>query len=537
MRRMLFAAIALLALFTPTTQAAEPTVFVRLQSVKELLGKAKYFAKLADQEEIASQFLGIVEAMDGPKGIEGVDTGRPIGFTTTLETAGPLNPILLMIPVADEKDFVGLLAKFTAAPKKDKDGIYPVELPGVPVPVFMKVAQKYAFVTIQDREYLADDKLPDAAKLLAGAPESVASMHFRFDRLPKDIRDLVIGQVENQAAAAKEKKQDGESEAVRKFRLQATDYSVESLKMLLTEGKELALDFTIDPKADDIQMAAKLTATPGTELAKALTAATKSESAILGALPAADAVARFGLNVGLPSSLRKNLDTLVDDGIQKVVDDITDANAAPLAEKLLKALAPTLKSGVLDGGVALYGPDADKKYTLVLAGKVVKGGEVEKTVKSIVGDLPPQIQDAFAFDVEKKDGVTLHEVKIGDHLDAKGQEMFGPSSLWLGTSEGRLLVGIGPGAKSHIQRIAAAGPKSASVMTGEVSVASIVPLTDPANADKMRAAMKKVFGGDPKGADRVTLTMEGGEGVTLTLKAKGKLVTLGAATQKALSNE
>ena len=79
---------------------AGPTVVVRLQSIDQLLDNVKYLVKLADREEEAKQIEGLVKSMAGPKGIQGIDTKRPIGMYGKVGAAGIDSTVVVLIPVA-----------------------------------------------------------------------------------------------------------------------------------------------------------------------------------------------------------------------------------------------------------------------------------------------------------------------------------------------------------------------------------------------------------------------------------------------------
>src|SRR6266540_2348012 len=86
MRTRCVAFVALLALaFAPAPlrsaddQAKTPTVIVRVQSLDGLIADARYLATLAGQGELATQAEGVLKTYIGEKGIEGIDTKRPMG--------------------------------------------------------------------------------------------------------------------------------------------------------------------------------------------------------------------------------------------------------------------------------------------------------------------------------------------------------------------------------------------------------------------------------------------------------------------------
>src|SRR5205823_6294284 len=114
----------------------EPTVLVRLKSLDGLIADARYLVEMAGKEEEAKQAEGFLKAFTGPKGLEGIDTTRPIALYGYLKAEAPESPFALMLPVADEKALLDLLERQGYKRKKGEDDIYEVALPNSPLPAF-----------------------------------------------------------------------------------------------------------------------------------------------------------------------------------------------------------------------------------------------------------------------------------------------------------------------------------------------------------------------------------------------------------------
>src|SRR6266436_5861951 len=82
-----------------------PAFTLQIRSLDRVLEDVKYLAGLAGKEEEAKQLDGLVKARMGPKGLEGVDTKRPLGMYSILRR----NVNIALIPIADDKAFLGLL--------------------------------------------------------------------------------------------------------------------------------------------------------------------------------------------------------------------------------------------------------------------------------------------------------------------------------------------------------------------------------------------------------------------------------------------
>src|SRR5262245_1352126 len=125
-RRFCFVALLGLAA-VPAAHAADttPTLVVRVRSIDGLLGDVKHLADLAGREANAKAFDAQIKKML-PKGFAGIDTKRPLGFYGIVDPDGNLKDIsgALLVPVADEKAFLGLLESLKLKAQKEDDGTY-----------------------------------------------------------------------------------------------------------------------------------------------------------------------------------------------------------------------------------------------------------------------------------------------------------------------------------------------------------------------------------------------------------------------------
>src|SRR5439155_14596642 len=106
---------------------------------------------------------------------------------------------------------------------KGPDDVYSVNAPNVQVPIFFRIANKYAYVTVMDKGNIAKDKLPAPEKVLPADDAGVASFVLRLDQIPENLKQLALTQMELQFANEKEKKNPGETEAQYKVRAEVME--------------------------------------------------------------------------------------------------------------------------------------------------------------------------------------------------------------------------------------------------------------------------------------------------------------------------
>lgn len=503
---------------------AEPTVELRLRSVNDLIDKAEYIAGLAGQEEAIKQARELLKQLseDG-KGIEGIDPKRPFGLTATLTGDVVSSPLTVMIPIADQERFLKLLKdRLEITPEKADGGTLKAFVPVINE-VYLRFANDYVYIGRSLKD-LDPKVLPNPKAFFAKDDGSVGSLLVRFDSIPADLKTFVIGQLELGITEQRKKNGENENAAQKAIVDWLSDNTLSGVKSLLDDAKELQVRVFIDPKGDDLSGEITLTAKSGSTLSKNLAnlgGKTSVPAAIVGG--GKHAVGWFSVKAGLPEGVKKDLGKVVDGAIAEIVKAAGD-NEKALAERVLKTIAPTLKAGELDGALALNGPNPRGQYTVIGAVGVKDGKEIEKLVK----DFAPFLGDAgkFEFDVAKVGPFNLHTITPSKSPD-DFKKIFGDAKVWLAVSDDYVAVSLEPDGTA-IKAGLAAKAVPAPVFSAELAFAKLVPLVGQnLKPDEVKAMMKDAFpDGKPEGKDTLSITVMGGNQLTVKGKLKGKGIRL-----------
>lgn len=528
MRIRLMAAMAALFLVGGAVNAQpakeQPTVEVRLRSVNDLIEKAEYVTGLAGKEEVIKQVREVLKALsaDG-KGIEGIDPKRPFGLTATLTGDVVNSPLIIMIPIADQDRFLNLLKERAQLPvEKEKDGLFKAQVPVIN-DIYLRFTNDYAYIGRSVKE-LDPKVIPTPKAFFAKDDGSVGSVIVRFDSIPGELKTFVIGQFE--LGLAEQRKKNGEKEsAAQKAALDwVGENATSALKTLLDDAKELQVRVFIDEKADDLAGEITLTSKSGSTLAKnisSLAGRTSLPAAIVGS--GKDSVARFTAKAGLPEAVKRDLGKVVDAGIADAIKELPD-DQRPILERVLKTIAPTLKAGELDVAVALNGPDAKGRHTLIAAAGVKNGKDIEKLVKDFAKDFGPLLGDAvkFEFDAATIGAFKLHKITVSVMPDDV-EKLFGSNKVWIATSEDHIAFSIEPDGDA-LKAGLKAKPVAAPVLAVDVAFAKLVPIVGKdLKPDELKAVLKDAFGsGSPEGKDTLHIEVTGGDQLTVKGKIKGK---------------
>lgn len=521
------ATIAAVLMCAASTQAqpakqTEPTVELRVRSVNDLLDKGEFIGSLIGKEDIVKAGKGLIKSLTKEKtGLEGVDPKRPFGLYANLDVDVPNSPAILMIPIADQERFLKMLKdRLEIAPEKADDGALKISVPFVNE-LFLRFSNGYLYIgrTVKD---LDPKVLITPTAFFRKDDGAIASLIVRLDTIPNDVKKIVIGAFEEQAAEQRKLNGAKEDAAEKAFLDWLADGLTGGLQTFLEDSKELNIRLFVDEKADELSAELTLTAKKGSTLAKNFSSfAGKSSlpaAIVTGKVsPALRATVKGGLTPDLKERFAKVVDSVITELEKKA-----DPNAKAVLKQALDTFTPTFKAAEVDAAIALNGPDAKGKHTLVLAGAVKNGKEVEKLLKELALSAGP-VAD-FDFDIEKIGDFSLHKITLVDSppdLD----RIFGTKTFWLAISDSCLALSLEPdGAAIR------AGLKSKAVtvpiLSVELAVAKLLPIiAKDLKPDELKAVMKDAFGdGSSVGKDTVTVTVTAGEQLTVKAKIKGKAV-------------
>src|SRR5262249_2656165 len=158
-------------------------------------------------------------------------------------------------------------------------------------------------------------------------------------------------------------------------------------------------------------------------------------------------------------------------GVKKSLGEEKDEKKKAAAEKLWKALAPTLKSGDLDATADLRGPSASGQYTLVAGVKVKDGEAVEQGIKDLIQtDRPEDAQKLVTFNAEKAGPVNIHRIDASEFYDEDAKKMFGKEPIYFAVRSDAAFVAVGEEGLKALKDALVMEPKTARMLQVEVSL-------------------------------------------------------------------
>jgi hypothetical protein len=505
-------------------KAAEPTVVIRVNSLNTVLKDLKVLATLLGREKEAQSIQDLIKAKVGAKGLQGIDLNRPAGaYVRFGEDITDINGAVL-VPVADTQNFLTLLQGLqglTLNPNKGKDDIYTLTVTlqnGQNIDLYMRFANKYAYFSAVNTDYLSDKNLLDPAKVLAGSADSLLSVAIRIDQVPDLFKTLAIDQFEKNVQTLQDNALPGETEGQKEFRIATVKQVTKSASDVLRQGQRATIDVSMNKDKNDLSVRLSLSAKPGTELATTIANSGKYQSAFAALLPN-NAAFRGSIGVHFPPEMHKTFAKAIEDSAHKALADLPSDAKRKQAQALVDSIIPTIKSGQLDAFFGMAGP-VDKHYTLVAAVKLADGDHVGTVIHDLLeGELktmPAAQREKIQLDVATVGGVKIHKLELPP--DPKTNKVLeglpGDPNLYVAFRKDAAFLAIGP------QSLATLKQAIGSQQTGTVPVFlfdfNLARMADTiAKTPKQKEAAGKLFIAGKDG--RVRLVVNGGDAMTLRL--------------------
>jgi hypothetical protein len=404
----------------------KPILVVSLAGYQRIMDDLAYVGKLSDSPDLAKNLEGMIAFFTQQQGLAGLDKTKPWGLAAS--TDGLSFQLLAFIPVTDLKKLLDALSGFLGDPDLE-DGVYKLQMPGLPIPLYIKEQNGFAFIS-QDSAGLSS--LPkDPVKILSGLDKQYdVAVRLSVQNIPEVFRQLAIDQIKMGVEGNLEQMA-GESDEQYEQRSKMTQQQMDTLVTTLNELDEVTLGLSIDEAARRTYLDLSMTAAEGTPTAKQFVAMPAPPSKFAGFLMEG-ALATLHINskaapdnasqsLAMLGSLRTQVLSQIDEGTPG--SDQVRATVKDVVSQVLDVLEDTVKQGVFNGGAVIVG---DGPFTLAAGGLVSDGSRLEGVVKKLA-DLaknePGFPQDALKLNADKHKGITFHTLSIDVPDDVDNAEL------------------------------------------------------------------------------------------------------------------
>ena len=464
----------------------------------------------------------------------GVDLKRGIGLYATLKDPIFASEAVLLVPVSDGDAFVKTLQHLGVVYREGKE-YDALEIPNVPVPVYLTFADDYAYLSVTSSAPLEPKNRLRPAAVISPEEKAILTLRVRIDRVPDSLKEFALAQLDSVAGMIANPPPGAAPTAWMKVLRPYLEWATRFYKDLFRDGRELAYRYDLDPKKAELIVDATIEAKEGTELARRFNAIKPTTNAF-AALAGEDDVGQVLLSLPLSEPEFKkvfaNLTELVMDEAQKEGPEELSKMYAAFRAGVLR----TIDGGDADLAAAVRGPDKDGHYTVVGAVSFKDTSALAAEWRKAAAKLPADLKGVFKFDVAKAGDVAVHEAAVGDKLPLEVVRTFTQSSVYYAFAPDAIYVSFGAGAPEALKRAIEVKPVRAPLVRTQVDLKKFMELArtagipgGPGAKDAMEAQLAEKLGK----VNLITMSVEGG-GNKMTVKGRIGAFALGASTYAAL---
>lgn len=505
------AAAPLLTAPVPEPGGPAPALIVRFQPVNQLLADGQFLAEKFGNPKAGKLFEAQVAQALGVDSLDdtGLDRSKPSGMYVFPNAELEKTAAVAMLPVADVNRLLAFVGKWEVKAEKLGDDFYSLSMPQYTLPVFVRVAQGYAYVTAMTKDAVEPGKLLAPATVFGAGNNGILSCTLRPDRVPEPVRKEALAHLTEWIAEQTEDIADELDKNHYKLIAKWAD-------LFATGGREASLRISFDRPSGELAFDVGLTPKPDSKLAEAV-AAVKTGSSLFGHMVGAAGA----INVAANTHLGNDFSAWIAKGVREGVEEILRSLEVELNEgktkdelnNLFDGLFPKTESGDFDA-VWTFRP-GEKKSAMLAGIRVIDGKKCEAALKKLAAVLPAEAKKKLRLDVETVSGFAIHAVETDDlPLDS----VFGPSPLYFGFRDNAVILGYGENAAKQVgEALAGVRPAPAPTLLVDITLGKLQKVLDE-TAQGIYPVIKNILGTD----DRLRLLMAEVQGGS-ALKARASV--------------
>jgi hypothetical protein len=523
----------------------KPTITVQAKPVARLMGDFRDLVRQVAGPDNAERAIKEIDdglkQLLGEQGFEGLDLNRPVAGYVVLRDEIMDASAVFVVPITGEKEFIGLLnrIKLKAEAVKDKPGVYTLEFPGPPLPKtsVIHIAGAWAHVCLNAGDALDAKDLIAAETLIDNADPALVTAKLYPDRIPEKLVKTALDQMDQAAAGIKGLA--GGFGAPPHIARVATTFFEDGPKLVRRyvetgrkEAAELAVRLNWESAAGDAIAEFSLVPKAGTPMAKGI-AATTATNRFSGLIPKDAAVGGIVKAPLFAEEIRNIVVAALEAGqVEMKNDPKFPKEYHAIVDEVAKSLIGSVKKGQLDAAVAVAGPAADGKFTIVGGFSLDNAAAVEKAARELVKgrDFAKVVQ----LDAEKAGSVSIHKVDLMTIFPERDRQQFGKvfgenSPGYVAFASDAVFAAIGPEALARIKAALDAKPGPAPYLDVVANTKRLHGLVSAAGGERDAADFAKILGTDDKTVSVVRIDAAGGEKLTVKVSVNVHFLPRAAA--------
>lgn len=465
-------------------KTAGPAILGQTKTWNELLVLVKDGIKTIGGDKLYAEFEKNGLAEISPEIFPSINPNQPFLLYGTADAELAKCRLVLMVPVKATDEFLMGVKQFGIPIEKSKEAnIYDVgQADQLPFPVNLRFHEGYAYFSFGGADALDLKTILAPKTILNEKEKSLASISFYFERMPAALKKGLVANLVDLIQQGNGAIDDPELKEIFKI---SSDLTIRWIRQLADQGRELSFKLNGDPKSGDIKFDIIMDAIPKTPLAEAIARRQPNTNAFAGMAKMPNALQWLIMSPPLfHEDIQDSLIKLVTVGEKAALTQIGQngsPEAVTLAEKGFKSLKATLKTGSMDLGMVILGPNKDDQFGMVFALQLEETAEIEKAVKTLVKTSPEEVQKMVKFDAGKIGDMIVHEIIIPEVPEQLKKYIGNDTNVYIAVGKNVLYAGIGVDAKQAIKGIS------------EMKPGKVAAFENLGNPKAMAKVIKKLF--------------------------------------------
>jgi hypothetical protein len=526
-------AICLFGLVMRPAKLPAQAFVVTTPSATELADEIETVIKSAalDHEPAGQTVLAVLKQLKLGAILTGLDRARGLSLAISFPKDSPQGgtpTAVLAVPVSNLGQLMDSLKALGLA-VDDQPGVpgfsHKVVGPNGNPTTFVLESKGYALCTPIPVPVETLQAIDPASWRPKGRPDQALRVLIRPSEVPEPVKQQFLENMGVRNAKDRERRP-GEPKAAYRSRMNGLDLAERFFKVLVREGKEIALELDVNKKTSRLTLEAAVSALPNTSMATTLRAMDGRRSRFQS-LPQDSVAAAWG-NFGMPNELRDMCLLEIDNQWKALLDKAPNADEKKALRRTAELLRAFLNQPALDLGAAIRHikkPGGGDAHAVLLIGlKVPNGREFDQHLRDLAVVTKPLDKVKVTYDIAKgPGGAAIHKLSgIFDENDARVVKRFGKPSVFLAARDDAILVAFGEDGLQALEDALAklsepSAPVSVAPMAAVARLASMVNFIDPQNP-QVGQIVAQVYPARSEKRDRMSIDLkERGEATVLHL--------------------
>jgi hypothetical protein len=503
--------------------APVPVAFVAVRSTDAGLQGFKHLAPLLGKEAWPPAVEAFLRLRTGGVALEGLDRQQPLGAyllwpADLHDLASFQAPVVLFVPVNDEKKFLGLLGKLGCEPRQGDGSLYRLSVPGLPE-LSLRFAHGHAYAAARP-DLLRKPIAPDTF-LPKGGPQSLLSAVLRVEHFPdtagealhKPLIPLLEGVAKHPDLAPLAERLPGEVPTNYRKRKELMEtlrpgspFWPELINAALRQVRRAA--WTVDLDTGRHQLALGLVLEPRSETGLATFCGYAGTARSRCAPLATGAAASVVVHIPAVPAWRESASDVKIDDLPGVVRNNLDARWSDAVVKALQVGVQTIVTDGLDFCIVARAPKPGEDEVLLIGLKVQKGRKIDHLIRDAIKDLPATDKAAqkVVWNLDRHAGAHIHRFAEGSS-----------EALLLTARDDLVLIGFEDKSLGVVREALDAYDKTPSSPTPLLQVdVTATALTD---YKAIAEALQKVVPRGEEGGVRARFRLQGGKDLRVRVEA------------------